>query len=143
MNIYTTTYTPQLQQTVNSLGKYMFKHLDGAINYKKSSNVFDIWTLILYQIPFEIIDKYDLVEEKYKDVNEMIININITTYGSKIRVNLIEETPENYTVGHRTFDTKDFNPSNPKSYFDKITNSVMQFLINSLESRYQDYDFLF
>lgn len=143
MNIYTTTYTPKLQQSVNSLGKYIYKNLAGAINYEKSSNKFDVWTIVLYQIPYELIKRYGITEEKYKDVYEMVIHISLTTYGSKIRVNLIEEDPEEVTVGHQTFDTKHLNPSNPKAYFDKLMNSIMRYLEKKLTERYQDYDFLF
>lgn len=143
MEILSATYDPKLQQTVNSLGKYMFKNLPGAVNYEKVSNMYNIRTLVLYQIPYDLLEFYGIEEDKYKDVYEMIINISITTYDSKIRVNLIEEDPEELTLGHKTFDTKGLNKSSPRDYFEMIKNKVWAFLVASLERRYEGYDFLF
>lgn len=78
---------------VNRLGKYLYNHLDGAFKYKKSGNTFDIYTTLLYEL-----------KEEYggakNDVREMTLNINITTYQNKIRVNTIEVTPDEMTLGY-------------------------------------------
>lgn len=139
------TSFPQLSQTVNSLGKYLYQNLSGAFNFKKSSNMFDIWTLVLYQIPHEIIKKYGITEDKYKDVYEMVVNINITTYQGKIRVNLIEETPDEYTIGSQTFNVEKLKKQTPNQqvYFNAIKESVEDYMIRRLEKRYEDYDFLY
>ena len=136
---------PELGQTVNSLGKYLYKSLSGAINYKKSSNMFDVWTIVLYAIPHKIIKKYGITEDKYKDVNEMTININITTYDQKIRVNLIEETPDNLTLGSKVFNLEKLRKQNPnqQAYFDIIKTAVEDYMYQRLEKRYEDYDFLY
>lgn len=134
---------PDIRQTVNSVGKYLYKNLSGAINFKKSSNMFDIWTIVLYQIPQDIVEKYNLTEDKYKELHEMVININITTYQSKIRVNLIEETPDNYTIGCKVFDIEKLKKKNPQAYFNDIMNAIMDYLIRRLEKHYEDYEFLY
>lgn len=136
---------PQISQTINSLGKYLYKNLSGAINYKKTANMFDIWTIVLYQIPAEIIKKYGITEDKYKDVNEMTININLTTYDQKIRVNLIEETPDELTLGSKTFNLEKLRKQNPnqQAYFDIIKDAIEAYLYQRLEKRYGDYDFLY
>lgn len=141
--IITSAKLPQLSQTVNSVGKYLYKHLPGAINFKKSSNMFDVWTLVLYQIPYDIIKKYNITEDKYKEVYEMVININITTYNTKLRVNLIEESPDELTIGCQTFDVERLKKKNPQAYFNNIMDSIMDYLIRRLEKHYEDYDFLY
>lgn len=136
---------PDLSQTVNSLGKYLYNNLSGAFKYKKSSNMFDIWTVVLYQIPHDRIKKYKISEDKYKDVYEMVININITTYQEKIRFNLIEESPDEFTIGCKVFNLAKLRKQNPNNqvYFDTIKNGVMDYLIKRLEIHYADFDFLF
>jgi len=124
-------------QKVNTLGKYLYKNLAGAYDFKKSSNMFDVYTVVLYQIPYEIIKKYDLQEDKYKEVHEMEINISITTYGNKIRVNFIELTPEEVTLGHHAYDLEKY-----KNYKD-LRDAIYWFLCDRLSKRYEDYDFLF
>lgn len=80
-------------QMVNRLGKYLYNHLDGAFRYKKSGNTFDIYTTLLYELK----EEYGGVKN---DVQEMTINISITTYQNKIRVNTIEVTPDERTLGY-------------------------------------------
>lgn len=141
--IITASNLTELNQATNAIGKYLFKKLPGAINFKKSSNTFDLWTLVLYQIPHDIIKKYNITEDKYKEVYEMIINVNITGYMDKVRVNLIEESPDEVTLGHKTFkfDPKKFKT--PQQFYAHITSEVAKFLVVTLESRYKDYDFLY
>ena len=78
---------------VNRLGKYLYNHLDGAFKYKKSGNTFDIYTTLLYELK----EEYGGVKN---DVREMTLNINITTYQNKIRVNTIEVTPDERALGY-------------------------------------------
>lgn len=78
---------------VNRLGKYLYNHLDGAFKYKKSGNTFDIYTTLLYELK----EEYGGVKN---DVREMTLNINITTYQNTIRVNTIEVTPDERTLGY-------------------------------------------
>lgn len=145
MIIYSNKTLPQTSQTINSLGKYLYKHIDGALDYKKSSNMFDIYTLVLYAIPHKLVDKYHIEEDKYKQVHEMIININLTGYDQKIRINLIETSPEEITIGSKTFDLEKLRKSNldQQAYFSAIKDMTFDYLIRRLEHRYQDYDFLF
>jgi hypothetical protein len=136
---------PAIAQTINSLGKYLYKNLGGAIDYKKSSNMFDIYTLVLYAIPHEFLKKYKITEDKYKEVYEMVVNINLTTYQQKIRVNLIEVSPDEITIGSQTFDLEKLRKKNPnqQAYFDIIKTSISDYMIRRLEKYYEDYDFLY
>ena len=136
---------PAIAQTINSLGKYLYKNLSGAIDYKKSSNMFDIYTLVLYAIPYEFLKKYNITEDKYKEVYEMVVNINLTTYQQKIRVNLIEVSPDEITIGSQTFDLERLRKKNPnqQAYFDIIKTSISDYMVRRLEKYYEDYDFLY
>lgn len=124
-------------QIVNSLGKNLYKNLPGAYNYEKHSNMFNVYTVVLYQIPYDLIQKYNLEEDKYKEVHEMEIEISITTYGQKIRVNFVELTPEELTLGHATYDV------NKYPTFALLREAIWWFLEDRLSKRYEDYDFLF
>lgn len=77
---------------VNRVGKYIYKHFDGAYKYDQHANECDIYITILYEL-----------KEEYggtkNDVQEMTIDVNITTYSNKLRVNTLEVTPQKRTLG--------------------------------------------
>ena len=74
-------------QLVNKVGKYLYNHLDGAYKYSKDRNTYDVYVTLLYELKPE----YGGIPN---DVQEMTIDISITTYQNKIRVDTIEMTPE-------------------------------------------------
>lgn len=57
--------------------------------------MYDVYCTLLYQLKPEYVGKVN-------DVQEMTININITTYQNKIRINTIEMTPKEHTLGYDT-----------------------------------------
>ena len=144
IKIYNSTL-PQTAQIVNSIGKYLYKNLSGAINFKKSSNMFDVWTIVLYQIPQEIAKKYNLSIEESQQVNEMLLDINLTGYNTKIRVNIIEESPDEMTIGSQTFDLEKYKTryTNQQACFTAIKDSIEAYIIRRLKHRYEDYEFLY
>lgn len=117
-------------QQVNRVGKYMYKHLDGAFKAVKTSNTYDVYTTLLYQLSPEY---GGLVN----DVQEMTLNISITTYQNKIRVNTIEMTPKERTLG---FDL--FKPE-MMSDLQSASNTIMQKVINRIKRAYKEYDILY
>lgn len=87
-------------QLVNRIGKYLYAHIDGAYKFKKDRNTYDLYMDLYYQA------LHDWTPNAWMDsppVNEMKINISITTYQNKIRVNTIEITPEARTLGYDLF----------------------------------------
>lgn len=78
---------------VNRVGKFLYNHLDGAYKYTKSPNMYDVYVTLLYQLKPEY-------GGGVNEVEEMTININITTYQNKVRVNTIEMTPMERTLGY-------------------------------------------
>ena len=83
---------------VNRIGKYLSKHLDGVYKTKKDRNTYDLYVHFIYQ-PFP---EYT----ETPPINELDIIISITTYQNKIRVNTIELTPDERTLGFDLIDPK-------------------------------------
>ena len=129
MYIYSSNSTPT-SQLVNKIGKYLYNHIDGAFKYKKSSNMYDVYFTLLYQLKLEF-------GGEVNDVKEMTVNINITTYQNKIRVNVIEMTPEERTIGYDLF-TPD-KLQNLEEAKDLIFNRV----VKRVSKAYENYIFLF
>lgn len=128
-----TTAHPKYQggQAVNIIGKYLFKHTDGAYNFKKGANTYDIYFTILYQL------KEEYRTEEDHDMHEMNINISITTYSDKLRMNIIEISPREKTLGFNTFALTKFNDL--QSGYELVMKTVLK----RLNKEYEDYDFIF
>lgn len=122
-------------QQVNRLGKFLYKHIDGSFNYKKSSNMYDVYMTILYQLP---VDKQDEAKGKeFNDLHEMTLDINITTYMNKVRVNVIEMTPEEKTIGYDLYE--------PEKLEDlvKASETILKKIQKRISREFREYDFLF
>lgn len=91
MKIYCNTKIPN-SKLVNKIGEYLYKNLDGAYKIKKDRNVCDVYITLLYQLKEEF-------GGNPNEVEEMSIIISITTYNDKIRIDTIELTPDEYTLG--------------------------------------------
>lgn len=125
----------QANQIVNKVGKYLYKNIDSAYEYNTSSNTCDVYMIIYYQIP-----KLQQIPGRgraYNDVHEMKINLSITTYQNKIRVNIIELDPNQRTLGYDLYETYQLNPL---SEFKKI---VLQRVQKRISKAYSDYEFIF
>lgn len=125
----TQTQIPASQQ-VNRVGKYLYKHLDGAYEFRKSGNMYDVYCTLLYEL------KEDYGGTK-NDVQEMTININITTYQNKLRINTIEMTPQERTLG--------FDLMKPEELVDLQTAmAIIQRKVgNRIRKAYKEYIVLF
>lgn len=119
---------------VNKIGKYLYKNLDGAFKFTTTSNMCDVWVTLLYQLPY--LQQVPGRGKEYNDVHEMVLDINITTYQNKIRVNVLEVTPENKTLGHDVFPPE--NLVNLSSAKKQIFERVMYRVCRA----YKDYNFL-
>ena len=117
---------------VKRIGQYLYKHIDGAYDFKSSSNKYDVYFLLLYELKKEL-------RESGKDypVQEMRININVTTYQNKVRINIIELTPKERTIG--------FDLYTPEKVQDlqKAYPVIMEKIYKRIYKAYQDYYFLY
>lgn len=135
MKLTSNTQVQPASQQVNRVGKYLYKHIDGAYKYTKSSNQYDVYFTLLYQVPY-----WERIPGKgsdYNDVHEMTIDLNITTYQNKLRVNVIELTPEERTIGHDVYrpELLEDLPSAMKLIWYNV--------IKRVSKAYKDYDFIF
>lgn len=117
------------------ISKYIYNHIDGAYRYVTHSDSFDIYTTVYYQIPYW--DRIPGKGSEYNDIHEMNIDINVTTYRDKIRVNLISTNSGEETVGYFTLSLRE------EMSMDDIYNKIYTNVCNKLRKYFDGYDFLF
>lgn len=120
-----------LTQQVNRIGRYLYNHIDSAYRYKASSNTSDVYMTVMYQLP--------VVRRPIGDqeVHEMHIIISVTTYADKIRVNLIEISPDEITLGHMAI------PQDMVDNLDDLKKYILARIQKLLNKRYANYDFIY
>lgn len=122
---------------VNKIGEYLYRHIDSATDYKKSPNMYDVYMNVYYQAPTRTLDPLSKQKESLSDLQEFPIDINITTYDDKIRVNLLLDD-ENET----TLDFKTYTLTNPVNY-EKLRIDVMKRIYKVLNKLFEGYEFIF
>lgn len=125
----------QANQLVNLIRKYLYKGIDGAYKYVQGANMCDVFMVVYFQAP--IIPDDPSKPITYGDVNEMTLDINITTYQNKIRVNVIELTPQERTIGHKVYAPEEMQDMKVARY------TVLQQIIKQLYKAYNRYEFIF
>lgn len=128
-----TTQVVPLNKLINQIGKYLYNHIDGALSYKTSANHAIVEIMLLYQRKPE--DKTgDLHED---DMHEMHIELNLTTYSDKIRLNIIRLDETEKTLGSYTI-----RVDQPIDYTE-VQNQVMSKVRKSLIKEYNMFEFIF
>lgn len=128
----------QAGEKVNKIAKYIKKHIEGAYKLTFSPMTADVYVTIYYQIPDEVIktvEKYNQTIDS--SMHQMDIDINITSYQNKIRINVIRMDDNEKTLGHfviKPEDTEDLNA---------VLAAIKQKVSSFIEKEYQDYDFVF
>lgn len=129
----------QAGQKVNKIAKYIKKHTPGAYKLTFSPMTADVYITIYYQVPEDVrnlMKKYDAKLE-HDELQSMDIDISITSYQNKIRINVIRMDDNEKTLGHfvlKPEDTQDLN-----SMLESIKAKVSSYI----EKEYADYDFVF
>lgn len=128
---------PQLQagQQVNRVGKYLYKHLDGAYKIENSQNTVDVYITLLYQIPY--LQRIPGRGREYNSVHELTLDLNITTYQNKLRVNIIEMNDNERTLGHNTYDEELLKD------LELTKDLIFQNVVKKVSKAYEEYDFIF
>lgn len=122
-------------QVVNKVGKYLYRGIDGREKIKFTGNTCDVYITVYYQIPAFKQDPKD--DPSVNDLHEMTVNINITTYQNKIRVNVIAVTPQEQTLGYDLYHPDEVQ--NVAQACEKIYKKVCM----RLAKAFKDFDFLF
>lgn len=125
----------QAGQQVNRIGKYLYKNLDGAFKYKTSSNTCDVYFTLLYQIPY--LQRIPGKGKQYNDVHEMVIDLNVTTYQNKVRVNIVEMDPNERTLGYDVYLPEKLED------LESAKKTILNKVIKKVSKAYENYDFLF
>lgn len=112
---------------VNLIGRYLYQHIDSAYKFEKTSNMFDIYVMILYTD----------AQDYSADIHEMKININITTYQNKIRIDTIDWDMNERTLG---FDL--FTPETLQD-LEIAKKLILNKVIRRVKNAYKQYDFIF
>lgn len=84
----------KINQQINQIGKYIYHNIDGAISYKTKPNKSIVTFLMYFQYDPDKVGKSDI------DLQEIKIEIDITTYNNKVRVDIIELDPNERTLGY-------------------------------------------
>ena len=119
--VYSAQNKLQAGQVINAVGRYLYKHIDTGYNIKKSPNMVDVY----FEIAYQLLPEHRKVKEG-EEAYVMSINIKITTYQSKIRVNVKEVSPEERTLGFDTFKLEIFENMNEgmELVLDKVRNRM-------------------
>lgn len=119
-------------QVVNKVGNYLYNHIDSAFKFEKYPNMYDVYFIVLYQISEE-----NRTTHKDDAVHELPIDLNITTYQDKIRVNIIVQDEYEKTIGTKTFSYDKLDD------LEKLRQTVLSFVEKKVTKEYEEYDFLF
>lgn len=122
-------------QLVKRIGKYLKKTISGAYNYVIGANECSLKLIVYYQVPY-LPDKPG-GEMTYSDLKEMEFDLSLATYSNKIRVNLIEISPEEKTLGHFVLP--------PEKLYDMIEarKIILDKVTKILNKTFEGYEFIF
>lgn len=124
----------QAGQQVNKIGQYLYRNIDGAFRIEKTTNTCDVYFILLYQLPSDSRRPDNLEDD---EMHEMHIDLSITTYQNKIRVNVLEVTPEERTLGCYTFSPEVMED------LENAKKLILDKVVKRLSKVYEDYDFVF
>ena len=118
-------------QQVKRIGKYLYKNLDTAYSFKSSSNMYDVYFTLYYQ---KIHPKLGIA---INDIQEMNININITTYQNKVRIDIFEITPWERTLGYKLYAPEKLDN------LPQAMKSIWDYVVRTVSKAYSEYEFIF
>lgn len=119
---------------VKKVGQYLYKHIDGAFKSNSGPNMFDVWFNMLYEIPPSKDPRYKRLDDT---LYEIVINLNLTTYQNKVRINIIEVTPNARTLGFDVFLPEQLDD------LERVKQMVMERVHQRIAKAYKDYDFVY
>ena len=117
--------TPDANQLINKIGKYLNKNIDGAFKIKFGPMYCELTMRMYYQIPRDL------------ELKKMKFIINITAYSNKLRVNITEDTPAEKTIGQVILMPQDFSDLN------LIREKVLAELKKDIAREYAEYEFIY
>lgn len=117
-------------QYVNIISNYLYRHIDTSYDQKHSANMSDVY----FQVYYQMIHSDDTLDD---NLQTMDIDLNITTYQDKIRINVLEITPDEFTLGMKTFTYKSDTDLN------KLLQDTLAYVDKRLHKCYSDREFIY
>lgn len=118
------------QQDINKIAKYIYKHTDGAYKLSFGVNQVDVYMYFYYHSG----------TSSDEPVKQMNLDINMTGYDNKIRLNVTEiDDMENTFVG-TTIPVESLDTLEDLEYLRKI---VYNKIVKGIEKEYADYDIIY
>lgn len=125
--------TPVGGNEVNKVGRYLYENLDGAFKFEKKPNMYDVYITLLYQL----LQPLRKTEEDEK-VHEMTLDLSITTYQNKLRVNVTQMDENEWTICHFVV------PQEKLQDLEAAKNYIFDKVVQKVSKVYKDdYDFIF
>lgn len=121
----------KLNQQINRIVKYLYHNIDGAISYRTEPNKSIVTFLMYFQ------DDPSTVNQSDFNLNEIKIEIDVTTYNNKVRVDMIELDPNQRTLGYYLY--------SPESIQDMkyIRNDILNKLSKRIRKFYGQFLYLY
>ena len=114
------------QSDVNEVAKYFQKKTDGAYSIKFGVNTVDIYMYMYYH-----------TRNAEDPIQQMNLDISMTSYDNKIRVNVTEITDLEYTFLHFTVPVKETDS------MEDVRIKILERIAKGIEREYEDYDVVF
>ena len=114
------------QQDVNRVAKYIYKHTDGAYSIKFGANFADVYMRVFYH-----------TGNSDDPVQEMKLDINLTSYSGKIRYNVTELTIMENTFLHGTIEMKSADQ------LEEVRKAIYNRIVRAIQEEFAEYDFIF
>ena len=121
----------KINQQINRIGKYLYHNTDGAVSYRTEPNKSIVTFLMYFQ------DDPNTVAQSDFNLNEIKIEIDVTTYNNKVRVDMIELDPNQRTLGYYLY--------SPESTQDMkyIRNDILNKLNKRIRKFYGQFLYLY
>jgi len=114
------------QQDVNQIAKYIQKKTAGVYKIKFGVNEVDIFLIMYYH-----------TGHRTDPVQEMDLDINMTSYNGKIRFNVTEMNEMENTIVHGVIEVTD--PSD----LETTRQNIFKKIVKGIEKTYEDYEVIF
>lgn len=120
---YRSNDTIPASKQITRIGKYLYNHIDGAYKFSSGSNSYDVYIVISYK-------------DSSNEDKELNLDLNLTTYQNKIRMNIIALDPQEQTVGSDVFKPEEVQ--NLEAAYQKILQKVYK----RIEKAFPDFEFV-
>ncbi len=114
-----------LGQLIKQFAKYLYKNIPGAYKINFGSMTSDVFTVVYYQVPGDA--------HSFKEMN---IDISITGYANKIRINITQMDHLEKTIGQIIFNEDDLLDKERCKY------RIIEKMRTALVKEYSEYDFV-